>query len=532
MRRTVALGLLGPVLDRGEGADRWQKWRPTIALCQQEDLLVHRLELLHQRKYAKLYDGLARDIRSCSPETEVRSHALEIADPWDFEQVFEALHGFARGYPFDPEAEDYLVHITTGTHVAQICLFLLTESRHFPGRLIQTSPPKDSRPSDPGTVTIIDLDLSRYDRIASRFAEEQREAASILKSGIETRNKAFNLLIERIEHVAVRSRAPILLTGPTGAGKSQLAQQIYRLKKERRQVQGAFVEVNCATLRGDSAMSTLFGHVKGAFTGAVQDRPGLLRKADGGVLLLDEIGELGLDEQAMLLRAVEDRRFLPMGADRELGSDFQLIAGTNRDLARQVQAGRFREDLLARIDLWTFRLPSLPERREDIEPNLDYELDRHARLTGTRVAFNKEARERFLRFATSAEAVWKRNFRDLGGAVARMCTVAGGGRISTDLVDEEISRLRTLWRAGPSPSDDSPLADLLSSEALDSLDLFDRLQLEAVVRAARSCRTLSEAGRLLFAQSRAKKAIPNDADRVRKYFARFGLSWDRVASRL
>jgi transcriptional regulatory protein RtcR len=106
------------------------------------------------------------------------------------------------------------------------------------------------------------------------------------------------------------------------------------LKKERRQVQGPFVEVNCATLRGDAAMSTLFGHVKGAFTGAVQDRPGLLRKANGGVLFLDEIGELGTDEQAMLLRAIEDKRFLPMGADREVSSDFQLLAGTNRDLAR------------------------------------------------------------------------------------------------------------------------------------------------------------------------------------------------------
>jgi transcriptional regulatory protein RtcR len=530
MKRTVVLGLVGTTLDRGAGAERWEKWRPTISLCQQEDFLVHRLELLHGRKHATIYDTLARDIRSCSPETEVRSHLIEMRDPWDFEQVFEALHGFARAYPFDPEAEDYLVHITTGTHVAQICLFLLAESRHLPGRLIQTAPAKHDRPGGPGAVTIIDLDLSRYDRIASRFAEERREAASILKSGIETRNAAFNQLIERIEHVAVRSKAPILLTGPTGAGKSQLAQQIYQLKKERRQVQGPFVEVNCATLRGDAAMSALFGHVKGAFTGAVQDRPGLLRKADGGVLFLDEIGELGGDEQAMLLRAVEDKRFLPMGADREVGSDFQLIAGTNRVLSRQVQAGRFREDLLARIDLWTFRLPSLPERREDLAPNLDYELDRYARQSGTRVSFNKEARERFLRFATSPDAVWTRNFRDLGGAVTRLCTVAGGGRITTEIVDEEIARLKASWRGG-APGDDSPLADMVPAEALDGLDVFDRLQLEGVIRAVRGCRTISEAGRLLFARSRERKASPNDADRLRKYLARFGLAWEHLGSR-
>jgi transcriptional regulatory protein RtcR len=100
---------------------------------------------------------------------------------------------------------------------------------------------------------------------------------------------------------------------------------------------GELVEVNCATLRGDAAMSTLFGHVRGAYTGAVEARAGMLRKADKGLLFLDEIGELGLDEQAMLLRAIEDRTFFPVGSDREVRSEFQLIAGTNRDLSARVQ---------------------------------------------------------------------------------------------------------------------------------------------------------------------------------------------------
>jgi transcriptional regulatory protein RtcR len=528
MKQTVVLGLLGPVLDAGHGADRWERWRPTISLCQHEDFLVHRLELLHTRQYARLLERLREDIRAVSPETEVRSHLVEMANPWDFEEVFEALHGFARGYPFDPEAEDYLVHITTGTHVAQICLFLLTESRHLPARLIQSSPPKRPRSAEPGVLSIIDLDLSRYDRIASRFAQEHREAESILKSGIETRNAQFNRLIERIEQVAVRSKAPILLMGATGAGKSHLAERVYALKKARRQVHGPFVEVNCATLRGDSAMSSLFGHVKGAFTGAIQERAGLLRKADGGVLFLDEIGELGPDEQAMLLRALEHKVFSPVGADREVGSDFQLMAGTNRDLALQVQTGRFREDLLARIDLWTFRLPSLCERREDIPPNVDFELDRYAREGGTRVTFNKEARERFLRFAASPEALWTRNFRDLGGAVMRMCTVAAGGRITTEIVEEEIARLRVTWRSDDGEATGRQLEALLGEKQVDQLDVFDRLQLEGVVRLAQRCRTLSEAGRLLFARSRARKSNPNDADRVRKYLARFGLKWEQL----
>ena len=158
-------------------------------------------------------------------------------------------------------------------------------------------------------------------------------------------NKKFNQLIDRIERVAISSKAPFFLTGPTGAGKSNLARRIYELKKTRRQISGAFVEVNCATIRGDGAMSSLFGHRRGAFTGAIADRPGTPARADGGLLFLDEVGGF-TDEQAMLLRSLEDKRFLPVGSDKEAQSDFQLIAGTNCDLSQAVSAGRFREDLL------------------------------------------------------------------------------------------------------------------------------------------------------------------------------------------
>lgn len=370
--KQVVIGLLGSRLDAGMGTDRWNSWRPSVALCQQENLLVHRFELLHEPRGTKLARLVAEDIAAVSPETEVRTHPLVVKDPWDFEEVYAALHDFARAYSFNTDAEDYLIHITTGTHVAQICLFLLTESRHLPGKLLQCSPPARKHQQDPiGSYRIIDLDLSRYDRLATRFALDQRQAASFLKSGIDTRNAEFNRLIDRIERVVMASSAPLLLTGPTGAGKSQLARRIYEFKRQRQQIGGPFVEVNCATICGDQAMSALFGHVKGAFTGATTDRPGLLRAADGGMLFLDEIGELGVDEQAMLLRAVEERRFLPVGSDREVQSDFQLVAGTNRDLAAEVAQGRFREDLLSRINLWTFRLPGLSSRREDIEPNLD-----------------------------------------------------------------------------------------------------------------------------------------------------------------
>jgi transcriptional regulatory protein RtcR len=461
-----------------------------------------------------------------SPETEVRLHQIEFADAWDFEHVYETLFEFSRQYSFDTDAEDYLIHITTGTHVAQICLFLLTESRYMPGRLIQCSPERDR--SSPGTIKIIDLDLSKYDKIASRFRQEQREGVSYLKGGIDTRNIAFNHLIDRIEQVAVASRDPLLLMGPTGAGKSLLAKRIYELKKTRRAVEGAFVDVNCATVRGDAAMSALFGHVKGAFTGAQKDRAGLLRVADKGVLFLDEIGELGLDEQAMLLRALEEKTFLPLGSDEEAHSEFQLIAGTNRDLFAAVREGKFREDLLARINLWTFSLPGLRNRSEDIEPNLDFELDRFAERAGRRVTFSKEARENFLAFALAPTADWSGNFRDLNAAVARMATLAPGGRISTQIVDEEVKRLLTSWGDPEEPTSEGALEELLSHQQLEALDLFDRAQLAFVVGVCRRCHSLSEAGRTLFGASRTRKTFSNDADRLRKYLARFGVEFPRA----
>lgn len=230
----------------------------------------------------------------------------------------------------------------------------------------------------------------------------------------------------------------------------------------------------------------------------------------------------------MILRAVEDKRFLPVGADRETESDFQLIAGTNRDLAACVRSGTFREDLYARLNLWTFSLPGLAERREDVAPNLDYELDRYAEREGDRVTFNKEARDRYLAFATSNEARWTGNFRDLASSVTRMATFSPSGRINIGCVSAEIARLRRLWTGEPDASD--PLAGLLSSEKLKALDPFDRVQLVHVVATCRTSRSLSEAGRTLFAASRRQRTSTNDADRLRKYIARFELKWADLMS--
>src|SRR4051794_17763786 len=256
MKPVTVIGFLGSTLDAAKfGPSRWNKWRPTVSLCMQEDLRVDRFELIHGSAHEGLARYIAADIAGVSPETEVNLRLMDFADPWDFEEVYGKLLDFAHAYRFDAEAEEYLVHITTGTHVAQICLFLLTEARYLPARLLQSSPPRAPAGGARGAWSAIDLDLSRYDSIATRFAAAAAEGGAFLKSGIDTRNSAFNRIIEESERVGTRSRSPLLLRGPTGAGKSQLARRIFELKKARNQVSGEFVEVNCATLKGDSAMS-------------------------------------------------------------------------------------------------------------------------------------------------------------------------------------------------------------------------------------------------------------------------------------
>lgn len=525
---TVVIGLLGARLDHaGFGRKRLERWRPTVSLVMHDSLPVDEFILLHHPEEEELAGITVRDMRNLAPRTTVTTYLVDYDDPWDFEQVYSQLHDFTRSYAFDPEQNNYYIHITTGTHVAQICLYLLTEANYLPGKLVQTSPSKEG---NQGSYRIIDLDLSRYDQIASRFEREAQDRVAYLKSGIETHNDAFNRLISQLEQVSIKSSAPMLLTGPTGAGKSRLAKRIYELKKQRGLVTGKLVEVNCATLRGDNAMSALFGHVKGAFTGALSARTGLLREADRGLLFLDEIGELGVDEQAMLLRAIEDKVFMPLGGDRETGSDFQLIAGTNRNLFDQVRLGYFREDLLARINLWTYELPPLKQRMEDFEPNIEHELQQFTIKAGYKVSFNKAARAHYLAFAYTPEALWRANFRDLNSSITRMATLATGGRITEDIVTGEILRLKQAWSGfiAQPPHVVDILNQVLPAEEISELDLFDRIQLAEVVRVCRESRSLAEAGRKLFNASRTQKASVNDSHRLKQYLQRFGLTFQAV----
>lgn len=519
--KNVVIGFLGTTLDSGKK----RRWRPTPSLVVHDDFHVDRLELLYDHRFNRLAVEVRKELIEASPETEVVLNRLDLDDPWDFEEVYAKLFDFARSYGFDEDREQYHIHLSTGTHVAQICWFLLAESRHVPAHLLQTGPPGTD--DEPPKLDIIDLDLRRYNALQHRFDLIAQEYSDLLKGGIETANAAYNSLISQIEHVAGATKAPILLLGETGTGKTQLAERIHGLKLDRRMIKGRLVHVNCATIAGADGIAMLFGQRRG-FTGqAGSERNGLLREADGGVLFLDEIDELGLREQAVILHAIETGRYYPLGADYEVTSQFQVIAGSNRDLRVLAAKGEFRQDLLSRLTAWTFEIPPLRQRRDDIEPNLIYELARAEKELGVRYGFNLDARERYLRFCRDPGTPWPGNFRDFGASVRRMCILASRGRITRQMVEQEILRLRALWSASESDADKKLLTDLLGRKA-DEIDLFDRAQLAEVIRTCRQSPSLSEAGRKLFAQSRSRRTSTNDADRLRKFLSKHDLDWGAI----
>lgn len=188
-------------------------------------------------------------------------------------------------------------------------------------------------------------------------------------------------LAQRVSHF---SDLPVLISGETGTGKELLAQAIY--KQDEKRCHGSFVPLNCAALSRELSDSELFGHRKGSFTGAGHDRPGLFRSAHGGILFLDEIGELDLSLQGKLLRVLQENSVLRVGDDQETRVDVRVLTATNQDLARMVAAGSFREDLYHRLNVVVLHIPPLRERTEDIAPLITHFLRKHEHLAATRPA--------------------------------------------------------------------------------------------------------------------------------------------------
>jgi DNA-binding NtrC family response regulator len=250
---------------------------------------------------------------------------------------------------------------------------------------------------------------------------QQRPDRSIIGDSTSLRR-----VIEAIETVAA-TRATVLLTGESGTGKELLARQIHHLSDRRN---GPFVAINCAALPEALVESTLFGHEKGAFTGAVKQVKGVFERGHRGTLLLDEVSEMRLDLQAKLLRVLQEQEFERVGGNTQLRVDTRVIATTNRDLRREVADGRFREDLYYRLSVVQLRVPALRERLEDLPLLVDHFVQRAARESSRDIT------------AVSAEALhhlrahaWPGNIRELAHAVERAVILARGNIIGPEAFD-------------------------------------------------------------------------------------------------
>ncbi len=212
--------------------------------------------------------------------------------------------------------------------------------------------------------------------------------------------------------LAAASAMPVLVLGETGTGKEMVARALHR---HSARAGGPFVAINCSAIPKELLESELFGHVRGAFTGATGERPGCFRAADGGVLLLDEIGDMALDVQAKMLRALQEGEVTPLGGHRTVKVDVRVVAATHRDLRAAVREGRFREDLLYRLDVLSIRLPPLRERLADIIPLAEHFLRRAVPRDATEPpkSLSAEAARRLLGHP------WPGNVRELRNAMER-----------------------------------------------------------------------------------------------------------------
>jgi NtrC-family two-component system response regulator AlgB len=230
------------------------------------------------------------------------------------------------------------------------------------------------------------------------------------ESSFETRSPAYASFLETAARAAA-SDAVVLLRGESGSGKTVLARWI---RKHSQRPQGPFVTVQCPMLSSDLMSSTLFGHRKGAFTGAVADTAGKVQEAEGGTLLLDEVADLSPDAQGRLLRFLNDRTYERLGEAKERRADVRLIAATNRSLEDEVRVGRFREDLFFRLNVITLSLPSLRERREDLLPLATHYLQSFERRQGrSQLAFSAPCERAITSY------LWPGNMRELRNAVER-----------------------------------------------------------------------------------------------------------------
>ena len=323
----------------------------------------------------------------------------------------------------------------------------------------------------------------RAERLAATIETLSRELASRDRNRIVGDSRPWKQVLKQIGQVA-HSETTVLITGESGTGKEVVAHLVHHGSPRAKR---PFVAVNCAALPDQLLESELFGHEKGAFTGAVATKIGRLEQADGGTLFLDEIGEMSPLVQAKVLRVLEEREFQRLGGTRTLHADVRLIAATNRDLLAAMTNGRFREDLFYRLNVFEIHVPALRERPRDILALAELFLEELGPTTGRPAAgISRDAREWILAYP------WPGNVRELRNAIERAILLCDGGLITREHLPAAVGRPQEARRARSSNgSMDSPTPDPATPFPAGGVDLADveRNFVEQALKQARGNKT-------------------------------------------
>ena len=347
-----------------------------------------------------------------------------------------------------------------------------------------------SKPVDIGQVReVVERALARRARAGGGEPEPPFAPSRLVPDGLVGRSGAMLAVYKQIA-LACASDAPVLVTGETGTGKELVARAIHR---HGPRAERAFVPVNCGAIPEGLLESELFGHVRGAFTGAVADKKGLFEQAQGGTIFLDEVGEMSPALQVRLLRTLELGEVRPVGGARVLNVDTRVVAATHRDLERAVKEGGFRQDLFYRLDVFSIRVPPLRDRREDVPLLTRHFLAVFAERGRPRVALTPAAT------VALAAHDWPGNVRELENTLERLAVAARGGTIDVPDLPESLRGRR------------APAMEEAVFAGLPSLDEMEKRYLRHVLAAVRGNR------------SRAAEVLGIDRRTLYRMAERFGL---------
>jgi len=418
------------------------------------------LSLLDSRKFEKFYlfytnqeywERARKVQKVCQKrqlEIEIELREISVYPPTNYEQLFKVmndecqkvLEGNAKEKP------TYFIGTDSGTPQMQTIWFILAQSGLFDATLLQGVPPrfakgeyqvKEVNLSLESFPQIISPDATRreLDIIHSQWDALKAERDSLVKDyqfeGIIGKSDALLSVLEKASLVA-ESDVPVLIQAETGTGKELLAKGIHykSFRKDK-----PFIARNCAAIPETLVESELFGHEKGAFTGADRQRKGIFELADGGTIFLDEVGDMPLLIQAKLLRVIQEKKFPRVGGEKEIEVDIRIIAATHENLKELKEERKFREDLYHRLNVVPIKMPPLRERREDIPLLIQYFIDKVNKQNRTQKKLSGSALRVLLSYS------WPGNVRELENTIEGMYILSRGDELTIDALPDEILRL-------------------------------------------------------------------------------------------